>query len=155
VGYHAASAVPFHRTGPLQFRGDFFNILNHPNFGSPTNYLSSPQFGQARQMLNDYLGNAATNVTLEVTENGTGGDRQNVSLPGGLFYADSIGQILQTEFNSRVWWDLRNGHGYVDKPDPAFYGWRTNANGSVLSDGGIIYGLGGPRSIQLALKLQF
>jgi hypothetical protein len=42
---------------PLQFRGDFFNILNHPNFGSPTNYLSSPQFGQARQMLNDYLGN--------------------------------------------------------------------------------------------------
>ena len=86
-----------------------------------------------RQMLNDYLGNAATNVTLEVTENGTGGDRQNVSLPGGLFYADSIGQILQTEFNSRVWWDLRNGHGTVDNPDPAFYGWRTNANGSVLT----------------------
>ncbi|MBW8865140.1 MAG: hypothetical protein JF609_09515, partial [Verrucomicrobia bacterium] len=96
-----------------------------------------------RQMLNDYLGNAATNVTLEVTENGTGGDRQNVSLPGGLFYADSIGQILQTEFNSRVWWDLRNGQGSVDNSDPAFYGWRTNANGSVLSDGGIVYGLGG------------
>ena len=96
-----------------------------------------------RQILNDYLGSAATNVTLEVTENGTGGDRQNVSLPGGLFYADSIGQILQTEFNSRVWWDLRNGHGSVANPDPAFYGWRTNANGSVLSDGGIVYGLGG------------
>ncbi len=96
-----------------------------------------------RQMLNDYLGNAATNVTLEVTESGTGGDRQNVSLPGGLFYADSIGQILQTEFNSRVWWDLRNGQGTVDNPDPAFYGWRMNANGSVLSDGGIVYGLGG------------
>ena len=95
-----------------------------------------------RQILNDYLGSAATNVTLEVTENGTGGERQNVSLPGGLFYADSIGQILQTEFNSRVWWDLRNGHGTVDNPDPAYYGWRTNANGSVLSDGGIIYGLG-------------
>jgi alpha-L-arabinofuranosidase len=96
-----------------------------------------------RQILNDYLGNAATNVTLEVTENGTGGERQDVSLPGGLFYADSIGQILQTEFNSRVWWDLRNGRGSVDNPDPAFYGWRTNANGSVLSDGGIVYGLGG------------
>ncbi len=96
-----------------------------------------------RQILNDYLGSAATNVTLEVTENGTGGDRQNVSLPGGLFYADSIGQILQTEFNSRVWWDLRNGQGTVANPDPAFYGWRMNANGSVLSDGGIVYGLGG------------
>ena len=102
-----------------------------------------PYAAALRQILNDYLGNAATNVTLEVTESGTGGDRQNVSLPGGLFYADSIGQILQTEFNSRVWWDLRNGHGTVDNPDPAFYGWRMNPNGGVLSDGGIVYGLGG------------
>lgn len=40
----------------LQARADFFNILNHPNFGSPINYLSSPQFGQATQMLSNYLG---------------------------------------------------------------------------------------------------
>ena len=40
----------------LQFRGDFFNILNHPNFGSPINYLTSPQFGRSTQMLNNYLG---------------------------------------------------------------------------------------------------
>jgi hypothetical protein len=40
----------------LQARGDFFNILNHPNFGSPINYLSSPQFGRATMMLNNYLG---------------------------------------------------------------------------------------------------
>jgi len=40
----------------LQARADFFNILNHSNFGSPINYLSSPQFGQATQMLNNYLG---------------------------------------------------------------------------------------------------
>ena len=26
----------------LRFRGEFFNILNHPNFGSPTNSLTSP-----------------------------------------------------------------------------------------------------------------
>ena len=68
----------------LQFRGEFFNILNHPNFGSPINYLSSPQFGYATQMLNNYLG--------------SGGQR------GGL--------------------------------NP-------------------LYQIGGPRSIQLALKLQF
>jgi hypothetical protein len=96
-----------------------------------------------RQMLTDYLGDAGTNVTLEVTECGTGGDRQGNSLPGGLFYADSIGQILQTEFKSRLWWDLRNGIGTVTDSDPEFYGWRTNANGSVLGDGGIVYGLGG------------
>jgi hypothetical protein len=48
----------FHMTERLglQVRGDFFNILNHPNFGSPINYLSSPQFGQATMMLNSYLG---------------------------------------------------------------------------------------------------
>ncbi len=40
----------------LQFRSDFFNILNHPNFGSPINYMTSPQFGQSTQMLNNYLG---------------------------------------------------------------------------------------------------
>ncbi|MDR3458482.1 MAG: hypothetical protein P4N60_13605 [Verrucomicrobiae bacterium] len=106
----------------------------------------SADAARLRQMLNDYLGNAAMNVTLEVTENGTGGDRQGDSLPGGLFYADSIGQILQTEFNSRIWWDLRNGAGTVANSDPEFYGWRTNADGSVLGDGGIVYGLGGVAS---------
>jgi len=40
----------------LQTRADFFNILNHPNFGSPISYLNSPQFGQATQMLNSQLG---------------------------------------------------------------------------------------------------
>ena len=98
-----------------------------------------------RQMLTDYLGSAGTNVTLECTEAGIheGPTVQSVSLPGGLIYADNMGQILQTEFKSRVWWDMRNGQGTVTDPDPAYYGWRTNANGSFLDDGGIVYGLGG------------
>jgi len=40
----------------LQARSDFFNILNHPNFGNPINFLTSPQFGHSTQMLNSYLG---------------------------------------------------------------------------------------------------
>jgi hypothetical protein len=48
----------------LQARGDVFNILNHPNFGSPINYLTSPQFGQATQMLNNYLGGGGQNGGL-------------------------------------------------------------------------------------------
>jgi hypothetical protein len=40
----------------FQARVDIFNVLNHANFGSPVNYLSSPQFGQATQMLNASLG---------------------------------------------------------------------------------------------------
>jgi hypothetical protein len=58
VGPDAAPAIPLYRTEriSLQARDDFFNILNHPNFGSPINYFSSLQFGQATQMLNNYLG---------------------------------------------------------------------------------------------------
>jgi len=40
----------------LQARADMFNTFNHPNFGSPINYLTSPQFGQATQMLANFLG---------------------------------------------------------------------------------------------------
>jgi len=48
----------------LQARGDFFNILNHPNFGSPINFMTSPQFGQSTQMLNNYLGSGGQNGGL-------------------------------------------------------------------------------------------
>jgi hypothetical protein len=40
----------------LQMRADFFNILNHPNFGSPVNFLSSPRFGEVMQLLASSLG---------------------------------------------------------------------------------------------------
>ena len=45
-----------HERLALQARADFFNIFNHPNFGSPINYLSSPLFGQSTQMLGASLG---------------------------------------------------------------------------------------------------
>jgi hypothetical protein len=94
-----------------------------------------------RQMLNDYLGSSvATNVELNGTEFGPSGDRQYISLVGGLFYADMIGQILQTEFNSLLWWDLRNGQNTVTNSDNALYGWRTNSSGIPLTDGGIVNG---------------
>ena len=51
----------------LQARGDFFNILNHPNFGNPINYLNASgttPFGYATQMLNNYLGTGGLNGGL-------------------------------------------------------------------------------------------
>jgi hypothetical protein len=97
-----------------------------------------------RMMLVDYLGSLNTNVELDVTENGSGGnDRQLVSLVSGLFWADSIGQILQTEFNSRLWWDLRNGQTDITNSDNALYGWRTDPDtGNFYEDLGIVAGLG-------------
>jgi len=45
----------------LQARADFFNLFNHPNFGLPTNYLTSPLFGQSNQMLGASLGSGGQN----------------------------------------------------------------------------------------------
>jgi hypothetical protein len=40
----------------LRFRAEFFNIFNHPNFGSPNNDLTSPVFGYSAQTLASSLG---------------------------------------------------------------------------------------------------
>lgn len=45
----------------LRFRSEFFNIFNHPNFGSPNNTLSSPLFGRSTQMLASSLGSGGPN----------------------------------------------------------------------------------------------
>ncbi|HEX5085910.1 MAG TPA: TonB-dependent receptor [Blastocatellia bacterium] len=46
------------------FRAEFFNIFNHPNFGSPTNVLTSPLFGSSTQMLANSLGSGGANGGL-------------------------------------------------------------------------------------------
>lgn len=40
----------------LQFRAEFFNVFNHPNFGPPMNLLTSPLFGLSTQTLANSLG---------------------------------------------------------------------------------------------------
>jgi len=40
----------------LKSSADFFNIFNHPQFGAPINYMTSPQFGYSTQTLNSWLG---------------------------------------------------------------------------------------------------
>ncbi len=42
----------------LRFRGEFFNLFNHPNFGPPTNSLTSPLFGLSTQTLASSLAGA-------------------------------------------------------------------------------------------------
>jgi hypothetical protein len=45
----------------LRLRAEFFNVLNHPNFGSPTNSITSPLFGRSTQTLANSLGSGGAN----------------------------------------------------------------------------------------------
>lgn len=48
----------------LQFKVEFFNLFNHPNFGDPVNVLSSNLFGQSTQMFGRSLGSGGINGGL-------------------------------------------------------------------------------------------
>src|SRR5208282_2878809 len=56
-----------------------------------------------RQMITDYVGSNGTNIELLCTENNSVSSapgKQSVSLVNGLFRADSLAQLMQTEFNA-------------------------------------------------------
>jgi hypothetical protein len=48
----------------LQFKAEFFNLFNHPNFGNPVNLLSSNRFGESIQMFGRSLGSGGINGGL-------------------------------------------------------------------------------------------
>jgi hypothetical protein len=48
----------------LRFRGEFFNIFNHPNFGAPDNNLNDSLFGRSTATLNNSLGSGGANGGL-------------------------------------------------------------------------------------------
>jgi hypothetical protein len=54
---------PFQMTGALRlrFRVELFNVFNQPNFGSPTNNLTSSLFGYSTQTLANSLGSGGAN----------------------------------------------------------------------------------------------
>jgi len=84
--------------------------------------------GNLRQQLSDYLGPAGTKVELLCTENNsvTGSPgKQTTSLVNGLFYADSLAQLMQTEFNGLFWWDLHEGGLATNNNSSSLYGWRS------------------------------
>ncbi len=103
-----------------------------------------------RQELTDYIGAPASNIELCVTENNSDsslGGRQLSSVVNALYMADSMSQLMKTEFNSDIWWDLRNNAQAGGDFDSTLYGWRTN------TDFGIITGVSSKNPNYYSMKL--
>jgi hypothetical protein len=103
-----------------------------------------------RRQLTDYFSPAGTNVELVCTENNSDSGaqgKQSTSLVNGLYYADSLGQLMRTEFNAFVWWDLRNSTDTSGWFDASLYGWRT------YGDLGMVNGLTNRHPTFYAAKL--
>jgi hypothetical protein len=89
-----------------------------------------------RRQLSDYLGSAGDRVQIVCTENNSVSfdpGKQSTSLVNGLFLADSIGNLLQTEFKMFVWWDMRNGYLLDKNNSSSLYGWRLYGDYGVTS----------------------
>ena len=90
-----------------------------------------------RQQVTDYFGSSGTNIELLCTENNANAGnqgRQSTSLVNGLYLADSLAQLMKTEFNAFIWWDLRNGTDTNGDFNSSLYGWRTNGDLGIIGD---------------------
>jgi len=93
-----------------------------------------------RQQITDYIGADGTNIELLCTENNSNSGaqgKQSTSLVNGLYYADSLAQLMKTEFNSLFWWDLRNERDTTGNMDPTLYGWRLYGDMGLVDGAGV------------------
>lgn len=81
-----------------------------------------------RQMLKDYLGDAAAanveTVMTELNSVSSAPGKQTANLVNALFCADSYGTLAETEFNSCLWWALHNSAETGNNNSSSLYGWR-------------------------------
>ncbi len=124
---------------------DFLIFHVYPEYGNPSDQsllqASGNWAGDAadlRQQLTDYLGSSSTNIELFCTENNSDArspqSRQSTSIVNGLYLADSLAHLMKTEFNSYVWWDLRNGQDPDTAPNSPVYGWRGYGDIAIIGN---------------------
>jgi len=89
-----------------------------------------------QMMIDDYFGSGGSNIELCVTENNSDSGamgRQSTSIVNALYLADSTCELMQTPFNSYLWWDVHNGADTTGSFNPTLYGWRSNGDFGLLS----------------------
>lgn len=123
--YHGYPEWTFAGSNSIDSDPMLLQVEDNYNPAGLTDWASTAQ--NLRMQLTDYLGSEGSNIELCVTENNsTGGTlgKQSTSIVNALYLADSLGQLMRTEFNSLIWWDLRDALDYSGDFDPTLYGWR-------------------------------
>ena len=93
-----------------------------------------------RKMINDYFGvSSGAGIELSITEincNGTTG-KQSSNLVNALYYADTLGNLPQTEFKTCLWFLLKDNLGTRTITDTWVYGSRNYADFGLVGSGDI------------------
>jgi hypothetical protein len=115
------------------------NTIAQPMVPIPANPKNWVQRAQKyRSIINANYGAGAANVELLSTEHNSISSnprKQMTSLVNGVFLADSIGSIMQTEFNSLMMWDLHNSFTSGSNIT-TLYGWRLGGDYGLLGTNG-------------------
>jgi hypothetical protein len=117
------------------------NLLRHSatdpaavGYGGPINFA-----GRAtayRNLINSKLGALGPAVKLLCTEFNSvsyNPSQQTTSLVNGLWLADALGGIMKTEYESAIFWDLRNAYD-TSHFHVGLYGWRLGGDYGMLGD---------------------
>ena len=115
------------------FESDAALLNNGNGWSTWTNTASD-----LRTQINDFMGASGTNIELICTENNSdvaNPGKQSVSLVNGLYKADTLGQLMQTEFNGLFWHDFRDGViETTGNMSPSLYGWRMFGDFGVATE---------------------
>ncbi len=143
-GYQGWNAKMLATLSELRVQPDWLSVHRYPQnpglendarlLQSTGNWMADARI--LRRQLITYFGDANTNVELLCTENNSISERtgkQTTSLVNALYLADNFGRIAQTEFNSFVWWDLRNAQDPNSNNRASLYGWRQYGDHGILS----------------------
>lgn len=128
--YHRYEQAPGGESDPVL-------LMAPENGASQTGQGWAADAAGLRAQLTDYLGaTIGATIELDVTENNSvygNPGKQTTSLVNGLYLADSIANIMETEFNSLLWWDIRNGEDNTQNNSSSLYGWRLYGDYGILA----------------------
>ena len=94
----------------LRFRAEFFDILNHPDFGPPNNSLPNPLFGHSTQKLASSVGSGGANGGFNPLYQ-IGGPRSiQLALKP---CSSSVIAVSSVSFTQCLGWGLRLGSSWI------------------------------------------